>query len=412
MFQKQKMVLVCLPDSVAQLLVKAAQFILFEPGNGFRSCMKYFCESLFVCQLVHKFCPLVFIIPYRSHCLRRNLCLSVFVKILYISFHELLENSLCLRSHERFVHDVKTDDRLAVCVPLGQHPPHIDVMILNTGSIFGWWIGPEVVEWFLYGRTDQIGVAPDLSRCMRQGFVKRSPFRSTVSEFSSEQILMHIQNKIDTVFFCPTDSPVNFLEIAFIVLSRFRFQAVPVDAIADAVDSPVAELFEKLFIIRIDISVLRRFGYVVDPVENEFSAEWIHQYFIPDRSESGCWSFLNWPGTSCSPKNTEQSCSYSPIILFHVHRSFFIVYATKISQRNCMNDFIFIYLPYKINEWFNLESAIWRKRSSAGLPANQVERSSLTNKKTLRLSGRQSESLLITDKDQLIRSVYILRKLP
>jgi len=34
---------------------------------------------------------------------------------------------------------------------------------------------------------------------------------------------------------------------------------------------------------------------------------------------------------------------------------FFIVYATKISQRNCMNDFIFIYLPYKINEWFNLE---------------------------------------------------------
>ena len=138
MFQKQKMVLVCLPDSVAQLLVKAAQFILFEPGNGFRSCMKYFCESLFVCQLVHKFCPLVFIIPYRSHCLRRNLCLSVLVKILYISFHELLENSLCLRSHERFVHDVKTDDRLAVCVPFGQHPPHIDVMILDTGSIFGW----------------------------------------------------------------------------------------------------------------------------------------------------------------------------------------------------------------------------------------------------------------------------------
>lgn len=84
---------------------------------------------------------------------------------------------------------------------------------------------------------------------------------------------MHIQNKIDTVFFCPTDSPVNFLEIAFIVLSRFRFQTVPVDAIADAVDSPVAELFEKLFIIWIDISVLRRFGYVVDPVENEFSAE-------------------------------------------------------------------------------------------------------------------------------------------
>src|SRR5699024_8741966 len=103
---------------------------------------------------------------------------------------------------------------------------------------------PKVVKGSLYGRTHQVGIAPDSSLPVRKAIVQRGPLRSSVANFCSIQILMHIQKYKNAGLSNRFDLLLNPGQIAIAKLTRPGLQRTPVNPIPNHIYAPLLKLMK------------------------------------------------------------------------------------------------------------------------------------------------------------------------
>ena len=86
------------------------------------------------------------------------------------------------------------------------------------------------------------------------------------------QVLVHIEEDVEGVLFCPGDLLVRLLQVFLIEDAGLRFEAIPDHAQAQAVEAPPAEITELGRVFRADITHLWIFIDQVDAMQDDVPA--------------------------------------------------------------------------------------------------------------------------------------------